>query len=726
MSDTGSPQAGDHGLTPGTRLGSYEIRGELGRGAMGIVYRAHDPALDREVAIKVITPTAADERYAQRLLREARIVGRLDHPHILGVYSAGQEGGRVYIVMPLVTGESLARRLERDHCVPLDEALRIVRETALALHAASEAGIVHRDIKPDNILIDARGHVKVADFGLSRDLNAQHSLTLSCDYVGTPRYSSPEQWLNQELDVRSDVYSLGVCLYEMLTGRPAFDASSLATLMQQILGGESPPIEVGRSDITPAVQALLHRMMATDPAQRPASAEALVAAIDGLRDGAAITQATIEAPPPTASAPTSTHTAASHEAPRPLADPLPSPPPADAPSTIVFEQRPHALATALILGLVAMGGSVAWMLKSAAPPAAGPPIGSPVVTASAATNAPASPVRAQLGVYIHDFRSGSGQDAPKQLTWLGVAGPNLMASTFTAQPWIVAIPRETVELGRRSAKIDVADDAGLTEVARQAGAHVFVRPTFVYVPGARGNQRLLLSVNLIDLAQKKNVTLATSSSDAPDEVLSCLRKLSGELVQSLADTYADAHDGKRPNVASTPSAVAWQGSEGPLPNGSNESSIQGARRNEPLSADQEKPSDDKTADAPPSKQEPAKETSRESNPAPPPAIAGAPGVAAPSRAKPAEGGAAPGGPGSTTNAPSAPLAPPEEQSAYSPSRDDNAKIAALTAYARGCELVCAPDQNSRAEAAKCFRQALALQPGFREAQEALNKLETRR
>jgi eukaryotic-like serine/threonine-protein kinase len=220
-------------------VGRYRIEGELGRGAMGAVYRGVDPKLDRTVAIKMISSSMAggDDRdeILARFEREARVSARLQHPNVVAVYDVGAEGDELYLVMELIDGDTLSHRLARGQFPGVPEGLEMIAQAADALAAAHEAGIIHRDIKPGNLLITKRGKVKVTDFGVAKAVGEKMELTRTGMMVGSPAYMSPEQVKGMVLDGRSDLFSLGVVLYEMLLHRKPFPADTVTTLVYQIL-----------------------------------------------------------------------------------------------------------------------------------------------------------------------------------------------------------------------------------------------------------------------------------------------------------------------------------------------------------------------------------------------------------------------------------------------------------------------------------------------------------
>src|SRR6201987_5942304 len=224
-------------LTAKTKLGSYEIIGEIGAGGMGEVYKAHDSKLGRNVAIKVLPEAFAhDPERLSRFQREAKMLAALNHSNIATIYGLEQSNGTSYLVTELVSGETLADRVKRDGAVPIEEALKIAVQIAEALEAAHEKGIIHRDLKPANVKVTPEGKVKVLDFGLAKAFagdgaseDPSNSPTLSMAatmhgvILGTAAYMSPEQARGKEVDKRTDIWAFGCVLYEMLTGKPAFD-----------------------------------------------------------------------------------------------------------------------------------------------------------------------------------------------------------------------------------------------------------------------------------------------------------------------------------------------------------------------------------------------------------------------------------------------------------------------------------------------------------------------
>ncbi len=255
----------------------YRVQRELGQGGMAKVFLAHDLKYERAVAVKVLRPDLAAEVGATRFLREIQIAARLHHPHILPLYDSDQVDGLVYYVMPYIEGETLRHRLARERQLPIGDALQIAREVADALSYAHNAQVVHRDIKPANILLDS-GHALVADFGIARALGSTQ--TSAGHVVGTPAYMSPEQIDGDpNLDGRSDIYSLGCVLFEMLTGEPPFRGSSLTAIIANRLTGSVPSIRAFRELVPEAVDVAVRKAMANAPADRFATASQFAEAL---------------------------------------------------------------------------------------------------------------------------------------------------------------------------------------------------------------------------------------------------------------------------------------------------------------------------------------------------------------------------------------------------------------------------------------------------------------
>src|SRR5262245_2490036 len=270
-------------LSRGTRFGPYEIEERIGAGGMGEVYRAFDRRLERRVAVKVLaTDWTGDPEFRVRFGREARALSKLSHPNVCAVYDVGAENGTDYFVMELLEGETLAARLQHG-ALPIEKAIDIARQTAAALATSQRVGLLHRDLKPANIFLTSSG-VKLLDFGLARIAQAAavpsaHTvtdvLTQRGTVVGTFQYMSPEQVNGEEADARSDLFSLGVVMYEMVTGRRAFAGDSQASLTASILKDDPPPIHLVRPEAPAELDSLIRSCLAKKPEDRWQSAHDL-------------------------------------------------------------------------------------------------------------------------------------------------------------------------------------------------------------------------------------------------------------------------------------------------------------------------------------------------------------------------------------------------------------------------------------------------------------------
>ena len=261
----------------GQRIAGCEIIDVLGQGGMGCVYRARHEGLDKEVAVKVLNFSLVTNRtFVDRFLREARAVAQLDHPNVVRILNAGEEHGRHFIVMEMVSGENLRLHLAHQRRLERPEALRIITGVAHALAAAHELGLVHRDIKPDNIMVDENGVVKVADFGLARQVTGVGEITGEGIACGTPPYMSPEQIGGQSVDGRSDLYSLGVVLYECLAGQRPFNAHDILGWLACHTQMEPEPLRRHLHDLPDEVGALVNRLLAKRPEDRYADARELL------------------------------------------------------------------------------------------------------------------------------------------------------------------------------------------------------------------------------------------------------------------------------------------------------------------------------------------------------------------------------------------------------------------------------------------------------------------
>jgi eukaryotic-like serine/threonine-protein kinase len=292
---------------PRTLAGRYRLDEVIGRGGMSTVYRGIDLELDRVVAVKVALDPLVEQSpiYLARFTREAHAAAAIGHPGVVTVYDAGADGPTRFIVMEFVPGRSLADILRDEHPLEPYRAANIAAQVADALSAAHAAGIVHRDVKPGNIMVTPDGSVKVLDFGIARALDS-HTLTQTATVLGTSAYMSPEQAMGQPVDARSDIYSLGCVLYEMLTGEPPFIADVSAAVLHQHVRVEPKPARERNAAIPPALNDLVMQMLAKSPGDRPQTAaevrdrlrQALADHQDGSDDRTTIAMAAAMAPTP--------------------------------------------------------------------------------------------------------------------------------------------------------------------------------------------------------------------------------------------------------------------------------------------------------------------------------------------------------------------------------------------------------------------------------------------
>ncbi|HET9794027.1 MAG TPA: serine/threonine-protein kinase [Thermoanaerobaculia bacterium] len=398
-------------MEPGSHVGRFRIERPLGQGAMGNVYLAVDPEIERQVAIKIVRTDLTDsdrrDEVETRFLREAKIAGRLQHPNIVTIYDVGREGESTFIAMEYVEGRPLAKLLRPD--VPLSDAQRflIARQTAEALAHAHERQVVHRDVKPGNILIRSDGVVKVSDFGIGKLLTGGEDVTRTGMMVGSPSYMSPEQIRGDTLDGRSDIFSFGVVLYEMFTGARPFPGDTVTALVYQILHTEPRDPASIRPDLPPMTSEIIRRALAKKREERYPDARALLrdlhrAGGSSMRDSrpTPVVQE-FRMPVPT---PIPARTASTAGAPALAAAPAAAAVSASGSGpTVIVERRGGA---ALLFGIAALVLAAAAFLfvitqprraasifagvtKAAAPPAPAPPP-VPAVTAPPATSASAS------------------------------------------------------------------------------------------------------------------------------------------------------------------------------------------------------------------------------------------------------------------------------------------------------------------------------------------------
>jgi serine/threonine-protein kinase len=261
-----------------TKLGRYTILSELGRGAMGVVYKATDTALARTVAIKTVNMALerdGAEKYEARFYQEARAAGSLNHPNIVTVYDVGKEDNVAYMAMEFIEGVELRSMLGEGRAVPVSQALSIAAQVAEGLAYAHQHGVVHRDVKPANIMVVASGPVKITDFGIARMRAAADELTQTGMMLGSPKYMSPEQVIGKRADQRSDIFSLGVILYEMLTGGAPFNGENVTALMYQIVNFAPPAPSAVNAAVPELLNFIVAKMLAKPLEERYQGAQEL-------------------------------------------------------------------------------------------------------------------------------------------------------------------------------------------------------------------------------------------------------------------------------------------------------------------------------------------------------------------------------------------------------------------------------------------------------------------
>lgn len=271
----------------GKRIAQYEVRRIVGRGGMGTVYEAHEPNLERSVALKVLSPEAGGDREnVDRFKREAKVLAQIEHPNVLRVYQLGRVGSVIFIAQEYVEGEDYETLVDRDGPLPLEIALEVIESVAAGLGAVHDLGVIHRDLKPSNVMRRKDGRIKVLDFGIAKPITANMGpdITRAGMFLGTLGYCSPEQIRGEKLSIRSDIYSLGVMLYFFLTGEVPNKGAQTDEMLQETLSGKLTPIRKHRSDLAQPVIRLVERMVHRDARTRPESAAVVRARILEIRE----------------------------------------------------------------------------------------------------------------------------------------------------------------------------------------------------------------------------------------------------------------------------------------------------------------------------------------------------------------------------------------------------------------------------------------------------------
>ena len=344
------PQDAPEVPAPPKTIGRFTVQNEIGRGSYGVVYAAHDPVLGREVAIKII-PLASEERYRTQMeasfLREAKSAGGMSHPSIVTIYDAGKTDTLAYIAMERLHGQDLHEYLAGGNRMSPRQAAAMMMRVADAIHYANKRGLVHRDIKPSNIFLSRDLKPKLLDFGTALAPVSEPVQRASRQLVGTPNYMSPEQANGESLDARSDIFSLGTILYELLAGRRAFDGRTVDETLGRVLSATPKPVEKIRPDTPPALAQIVHKAMARDPGGRYQKASELRNALAEFVDGSrtASVDATAAEPPAVQDAPAGS--------------------------------RVPVLFAVALLAILAIGGATMVMNREARAPAA-PPVATPM------------------------------------------------------------------------------------------------------------------------------------------------------------------------------------------------------------------------------------------------------------------------------------------------------------------------------------------------------------
>ena len=273
-------------------VGRFLIEEVIGRGGMSDVYRAFDPELNRHVALKVLAPALGrNPEFTDRFIRESRAAAQLNHPHVVPIFEAGNDGDTLFIAMQLVRGVDLKTHIERKGPLPVEEVLSVITQAARALDHAHENGLLHRDVKPANLMLEERDgylHVYLTDFGLTKSLGTDSRITHTGELVGSVHYVSPEHLEGRELDTRTDVYSLGCVLYEALTGRPPFERETDMAILWAHLNAEVPRPSKARRSLPHVVDRVVARAMAKEPAERFSTCADLVGSLSSAFHGIAV------------------------------------------------------------------------------------------------------------------------------------------------------------------------------------------------------------------------------------------------------------------------------------------------------------------------------------------------------------------------------------------------------------------------------------------------------
>jgi serine/threonine-protein kinase len=476
--------------------GSYTLERELGRGGMATVFLAQDLKHDRPVALKVLHPELAQSLGPERFLREIKLAARLQHPHILTVLDSGETGGRLWFTMPFVEGESLRDRLRRERQLPVEDALRIAREAAQALQYAHSHGVIHRDVKPENILLlSDDGNTLVADFGIARGLGSgsDEKLTETGLVVGTPAYMSPEQAAGDRgLDARTDVYSLAAVLYEMLAGQPPFSGATTQAMLVRRLTEPAPSVRSTRPNVPDGADQAIRKALSPVAADRFGTMLQFGQALQAAAVQAAAAQAaaapTSSAPPTVVTTPTSATAQASTE------QRVESP---------VQRRKMPVAATALLMGiLIGLGVLFAWRR------AAGP---------SAGTNGP-------MRLAVLPFENlGDSADA-----YFASGVADAVRGKLTALPQLQVIARGSSVQYAGSSKLP-------RQIATELGVQYLLTGTVRWAKSADGTSRVQVSPELVQVSGDGAAASKWQQSfEAPlSDVFKVQADIAGQVAQAM-------------------------------------------------------------------------------------------------------------------------------------------------------------------------------------------------
>ena len=519
----------------GRTLGAFVVGDLLGEGGMGAVFHGRDQALDRPVAIKVLhTKLAADEEFVERFVREARTAAKLNHTNVVQIYGAGYDAGIAYMALELVEGCSLFDLYKAQRPFPARRACELIRDVSRGLAVAHDQGVIHRDIKPENILISEKGIPKLADFGLARA--SDQRITETGIFLGTPQYASPEQCNAAELTPASDLYSLGVVLYELLAGRPPYEAPTPLTLFKKILMEAPEPLSNYCPDLPPSLIALIERLLEKDPASRYHDAAVLAADLDRVLQG--LPEVSADMDPyklvPIVQADSRTVQTPASDSSRNLpfqetrgTTPI-GPAPSDSLSTLKLVQFAlAAVAAVLICAVIGLGLA---RLRHAPQPAIGP---SPAV------------VQAPLRVAVIPW---SNQAQSADFEWLGRALPDFLVSQLSQRQDAIKVeaPANVIEA---SQGLDLSDPSQRRALAQKLGVDLVIGGSF-YV-GAGGKVVLNAQVET-DEGLPKQVP-GSPAVFAREEVLGALNNFAEALALAIAGPAADTTV-----VASAPTSAEAQ------------------------------------------------------------------------------------------------------------------------------------------------------------------------